>query len=102
MECSRPPSFSRHPREKKLSSHKEEMRGDPLMKGSKGGAHPLPPQPRDLDFHPFDEVAGHKLLGSRDSLVAAAPSGRSEQNRLSPPPLTVNDASEGFFLFVIK
>ncbi len=26
----------------------------------------------------------------------------SEQNRSSPPPLTVNDASEGIFLFVVK
>lgn len=42
--------------------------------------------------------------GSRDSLVVVDFSVEinSEQNRLSPPPLTVNDASEGIFLFVIK
>ena len=41
---------------------------------------------------------------SRDSLVVVDFSVEinSEQNRLSPPPLTVNDASEGIFLFVIK
>lgn len=102
MECSRPLIFPASPGEK-ISSHKEEMRGDSPIKGSQGRyASPPPPQPHDLDFPPFDEVAGHKLLGSRDSLVAAAPSGRSEQNRLNPPPLTVNDASEGIFLFVVK
>lgn len=71
--------------------------------GAKGGSHPLPP-PRDLDFHPFDEVAGHNLTDSRDSLVVVDFSVEinSEQNRLSPPPLTVNDASEGIFLFVVK
>ena len=44
------------------------------------------------------------LPGSRDSLVAVVLTieTNSEQNRLSPPPLTVNDASEGIFLFVIK
>ena len=96
MGCSRPLIFS-------FSSHKEEKEKLPPTKkrGGKGGSHPLPP-PRDLDFSPSDEVAGHNLTGSRDSLVAAAPPGRSEQNRLNPPPLTVNDASEGFFLFVIK
>ena len=42
--------------------------------------------------------------GSRVSLVVVDFSVEinSEQNRLSPPPLTVNDASEGIFLFVIK
>lgn len=90
MGCSRPLIFS-------FSSHKEEKEKLPHKKkgGGKGGSHPLPP-PRDLDFSPSDEVAGHNLTGSRDSLVAAAPPGRSEQNRSSPPPLTVNDASEGF------
>ena len=36
--------------------------------------------------------------GSRDSLVAVflTVEINSEQNRSSPPPLTVNDASEGF------
>ena len=62
MECSRPLIFS-------FSSHKEEKEKLPhKKKGAKGGSHPLPP-PRDLDFPPFDEVAGHKLLGSRVSLV---------------------------------
>ena len=44
------------------------------------------------------------LPGSRDSLVVVDFSVEinSEQNRLSPSPLTVNDASEGIFLFVIK
>ena len=43
-------------------------------------------------------------LGSRVSLVVVflTVETNSEQNRLSPPPLTVNDASEGIFLFVIK
>ena len=42
--------------------------------------------------------------GSRVSLVVVDFSVEinSEQNRSSPPPLTVNDASEGIFLFVIK
>lgn len=42
--------------------------------------------------------------GSRDSLVAVflTVEINSEQNRLSPPPLTLNDESEGIFLFVIK
>ena len=94
MGCSRPLIFS-------FSSHKEEKEKLPPQK--KGGAREVRiPPPRDLDFSPSDEVAGHNLTGSRDSLVAAAPPGRSEQNRLNPPPLTVNDASEGFFLFVIK
>ena len=79
-----------------LLSQGGEGKAPPTKKrGGKGGSHPLPP-PRDLDFSPSDEVAGHNLTGSRDSLVAAAPPGRSEQNRLNPPPLTVNDASEGF------
>ncbi len=75
----------------------------PPQKGDKGGSHPLPP-PRDLDFSPSDEVAGHKLLGSRDSLVVVflTVEINSEQNRLSPPPLTLNDESEGIFLFVVK
>lgn len=96
MGCSRPPlifSFSSHKEEKGKLPHKK--------KGGKGGSHPLPP-PRDLDFSPSDEVAGHNLTGSRDSLVAAAPLGRSEQNRSSPPPLTLNGESEGIFFFVIK
>ena len=44
------------------------------------------------------------LPGSRVSLVVVDFSVEinSEQNRLSPPPLTVNDASEGIFIFVIK
>lgn len=80
MECSRPPHLPE-------TLEKE---------GESPSVHPSLPQPRDLDFPPFDEVAGHQLLGSRVLLVAAAPPGRSEQNRLNPPPLTVNDASEGF------
>ena len=70
--------------------------------GESPSVHPSLPQPRDLDFSPSDEVAGHNLTGSRDSLVAAAPPGRSEQNRSSPPPLTLNGESEGIFLFVVK
>ena len=44
------------------------------------------------------------LLGFASSLVAVflTIETNSEQNRLSPLPLTVNDASEGIFLFVIK
>ena len=96
MGCSRPLIFS-------FSSHKEEKGKLPhKKKGGKGGSHPLPP-PRDLDFSPSDEVAGHNLTGSRDSLVAAAPLGRSEQNRLSPPtPLILNGESEGIFLCMVK
>ncbi len=58
----------------------------------------MQPPPRGFGFFTasLHEAAGHNLTGSRDSLVAAAPPGRSEQNRSSPPPLTVNDASEGF------
>ena len=42
--------------------------------------------------------------GSRDSLVVVDFSVEinSEQNRSSPPPLTLNGESEGVFLFVIK
>ena len=42
--------------------------------------------------------------GSRDSLVVVDFSVEinSEQNRSSPPPLTLNGESEGIFLFVIK
>ena len=44
------------------------------------------------------------ILGLASSLVAVFLDVEinSEQNRLNPPPLTVNDASEGFFLFVVK
>ena len=78
MGCSRPLIFS-------FSSHKEEKEKLPPQK--KGGAREvrIPSlRPATSTFPPFDEVAGHNLTGSRDSLVAAAPPGRSEQNRLSP------------------
>ena|GEM_PF-6796515 len=81
MECSLPPHLPE-------TLEKEGERTRPYI--------PLSLSPATSTFPPFDEVAGHNLTGSRDSLVAAAPPGRSEQNRLSPPPLTVNDASEGF------
>ena len=84
------PSYSPSPLTRRRRKSSPTKKG-----GARGGSHPLPP-PRDLDFSPSDEVAGHNLTGSRDSLVAAAPPGRSEQNRSSPLPLTVNDASEGF------
>ncbi len=99
MECSRPLIFS-------FFSHKEEKEKLPPQKkwGGKGGSHPLPP-PRDLDFSPFRRGRGAPTFGfasfTRREVVLNAEDD-SEQNRLNPPPLTVNDASEGFFLFVIK
>ena len=85
-----------------LLSQGGEGKAPPTKKrGGKGGSHPLPP-PRDLDFSPSDEVAGHNLTGSRDSLVAAAPPGRSEQNRLSPQHPSFSMARVRGFLFCAK
>ena len=87
MGCSRPLIFLGEPRDKlPLQGRRKEA----LIRPSSA------PRPRFFFIASLAEVAGYKLPGSRVLLVAAAPPGRSEQNRLSPPPLTVNDASEGF------
>ena len=87
MECSLPPHLPE-------TLEKEGERTRPYI--------PLSLSPATSTFPPFDEAAGHKLLGSRVLLVVAAPPGRSEQNRSSPPPLTLNGESEGIFFFVLK
>lgn len=97
MECSRPLIFS-------FSSHKEEKEKLPhKKKGGKGrfASPPSAPRPR---LSPFRRGRGAQTFGLArfTRRVALNAEDDSEQNRLSPPPLTVNDASEGIFLFVIK
>lgn len=54
-------------------------------------------------FHCFSTRSrGAQTSGLASFIVVAAPPGRSEQNRSSPPPLTLNGESEGIFFFVIK
>lgn len=95
MGCSRPLIFPANAG--KAPPSKEEEGESPV--------HSSLPQPRDLDFPPFRRGRGAPTFGfasfTRREVVLNAEDD-SEQNRLSPPPLTVNDASEGFFLFVIK
>lgn len=90
MGCSRPLIFPGESRDKLP------------QQGEKGGAYATSASWLRL-FHCFSTRSrGAQTSGLASFIVVAAPPGRSEQNRLNPPPLTVNDASEGFFLFVIK
>lgn len=74
-------------------------------KGEKGGSpwecRPPPRDQRLRENEQFTWSRGLKPPDSRASLVAAAPPGRSEQNRLSPLPRVNDDAGISPFLGVI-
>ena len=64
-------------------------------KGEKGGIYKIgnsAPRPYLQGMGTRFRSRGPKTLDSRVSLVAAAPPGRSEQNRLSPLPRVIVDA----------
>ena len=86
-----------------LLSQGGEGEAPPQKKGGKGrfASPPSAPRPR---LSPFRRGRGAQTFGLArfTRRVALNAEDDSEQNRLSPPPLTVNDASEGIFLFVIK
>lgn len=90
MECSRPLIFPGEPRDKLP------------RQGGEGGAYATSASWLRL-FHCFSTRSrGAQTSGLASFIVVAAPPGRSEQNRSSPPPLTLNGESEGIFLFVVK
>ena len=89
MGCSRP-------------SSSRESRGINSPVRGEGGAYATSASWLRL-FHCFSTRSrGAQTSGLASFIVVAAPPGRSEQNRSSPPPLTLNGESEGIFFFVIK
>ena len=90
MGCSRPLIFPGESRDKLP------------RQGGEGGAYATSASWLRL-FHCFSTRSrGAQTSGLASFIVVAAPPGRSEQNRSSPPPLTLNGESEGIFFFVIK